>query len=269
MILSENDFKNFIGRPMLVHSDLMMASFVFRPQGRERNQFLQGHLDFVSQLGPQVFVPTFNYQFPAQKKADLRTQTCEVGGLGQFVLDSNLGSRSLDPMFSAWSEKSWGTRPNYPNLTAFDHSSIFAHVANNKGCIFFYGAQLETFTFVHYVERMVDPVYRYDKIFSGTMVDLTGEEHPINYCYHVRPKNFSLVYDWVVIRKILEQAQAIQTFRSGVRIVAEIIDANLALSALTAAMKKDPVVLVDQNSKNWIQPKLDQLGRRFLQSDFE
>lgn len=158
---------------------------------------------------------------------------------------------------------SWGE-----NTDAFGEDSLFARLVEGDGVILYYGDTFAYNTIVHYAERKSGgPAYRYDKLFSGRVVTGDGASIPGSLRYHVRPMGTDLDYDWA---RLLESAVEAGVCRrvegtpevqgSSARALADFWIAELA---------SDPLALLDEKTRAWVEPKLQKLGRRFVIADFE
>jgi hypothetical protein len=94
-----------------------------------------------------------------------------------------------------------------------------------------------------------------------------GTRHSGRLVYHVRPFGTGLDYDWP---RLLEEA-----LEAGVCRRAEGTSEILAASARSLHdlwvkdMSEDPYALLDEKTRNWVEPAIEKLGRRFVITDFE
>ena len=219
-------------------------------------------------VGRSLLLPTFNYDFPRSRKFDVRESESQLGPLPERFRVSAAEWRTPIPIFSAA-----GTGPD-PALTwgaetdPFGEESIFANLVNSDGVVLYYGETFHYNTLVHYSERVAGgPVYRYDKLFPGTVVyeDGTRKEGSLN--YHVRPMGTGLDYDWTRLLSEAIDAGVCRRMDEHPEILAA---SARALSDLWIDnMKEDPFALLDDTTRKWAEPKVQELGRRFNIDDFE
>ncbi|WP_323071634.1 AAC(3) family N-acetyltransferase, partial [Aeromonas jandaei] len=221
-------------------------------------------------LPVNCLIPAFNYQFPKLKKLDLRTAPIEVGSLNQYLHECNWADyRSFDPMFSVLGR---GNAPFQPakKLDAFGRESIFSYLEKGDGAVVMYGAKISTMTFLHYIESKIGGVpYRYQKFFSGELIDDHGILHCIEWTTHVRPWGYDLDYDWRLVENILRDKGVLQPLVNGYPKLGFYVDARACVDVLINELQKDPLIFLDDASRAWVEPKLNVLGRPFLLSDFE
>ena len=118
-----------------------------------------------------------------------------------YVLENQFLSRTKTPIFSFLTDiKDVLCGHNFP----FSTGSVFDFVNNNDGTIVFYGAEISSCTFLHYVENQFGPpVFRYDKKFIGSISD--GQTISNTFVeFHARPLGLELDYNWDLLLKLLE-----------------------------------------------------------------
>jgi aminoglycoside N3'-acetyltransferase len=261
----------YADKPVMVHSDLFHAS-PFVPRTMDRERLLAAHRDFLDNLGVSLAVAAFNYQFPRTLAVDLRTAAVEVGPLGDFMRDHWASERTFDPVFSFLLRHDGASIPKASDglFIAFAERSYFPHVAAQGGAVLMYGAGISALTMLHYAELVAGgPIYRYDKDFAGTAIDWHGRAVSILYRYHVRPLGRHLVYDWVRIQSLLLDAGVVQWIERDRAALGFLMDGRMLVDTLAAALKHDPLCLLDAQSRDWVEPELQRLGRRFTVTDFE
>ena len=132
-----------------------------------------------------------------------------------------------------------------------------------------YGADFSRFTAIHFVERLSGgPLYRYDKLFTGVVKDSHGDTKGVTLVYHCRPKGEYLEYDWQsletdaialgLIRPLVMQGNATL-----------LVDLKGLCDHWLQKLAQDPCYLLDKQTKLWVRPRLEELGRRFKVSDYE
>lgn len=255
--------------PMFVHSDPFRTARLVAPS-RDRNSFLTAHVTLLRDIGDgrDLWLPAFNYDFPRTRVFDVVADVVQLGPLPEHFRRTAAAWRSAIPIFSmagigADPQVEWGD-----NTDPFGDSSMFAKLVEADGVILYYGDTFAYSTIIHYAERLPGgPPYRYDKVFPGRVVGRDGTNSRGTLCYHVRPLGTGLDYDW---RGLLDAALA-----AG---VCKRVDGHHELLAASArglcelwveSMRADRLALLDVKSRKWVEPALDDLGRRFIIGDFE
>jgi len=253
---------------VLAHSDPFRAA---RLVGRVRNKadLLGAHIVLLMDIAAErpLWIPTFNYDFPRTRVFDVRFDEAQLGPLPEQFRNTTAAWRSPVPIFSiagtgARPEIEWGD-----NTDPFGESSMFARLVESDGVILYYGSTFRYSTIVHYAERVSGgPAYRYDKLFPGRVVNTDGTSARGSLCYHVRPLGTGLDYNWAGLLQRALAAGVCRHVEGHDELVAA--SARDLCSLWVAAMKADPLALLDASSRAWVAPALDDLGRRFLLGDF-
>lgn len=255
--------------PVFVHSDPFRAAPLVA-RTKDRNAFIQSHVDLLvaSTEGRSLWMPAFNYDFPRTKLFDVANDESQLGPIPERFRTSMAEWRTPIPIFSASGtgeapDLEWGEKTD-----PFGGDSLFSRLAEADGIILYYGDTFHYNTVVHYAERVAGgPMYRYDKMFPGTVINTYGNKIAGSLNYHVRPMGMDLEYDWdSVLSRALSAGACVRSEDH-----AQILAANAATLTqfLVDEMRRDAFSLLDDRTRKWVEPKLDQLGRRFELNDFE
>ncbi len=255
--------------PMFVHSDPFRTARLVE-RSRNRASYLTSHVTMMRDIGDgrDLWLPAFNYDFPRTRVFDVLADEAQLGPLPEHFRVTASEWRSPVPIFSAAGIGSdpqieWGD-----NTDPFGDSSLFAKLVAMDGVILCYGETFAYNTILHYAERTAGgPAYRYDKVFPGRVVMRDGTSVRGTLCYHVRPFGTGLDYDWP---RLLEEALGAGVCRR-VDGCAELLAASAGglCELWVNALSADPLALLDSRSRAWVEPALEDLGRRFLIGDFE
>lgn len=213
-------------------------------------------------------MPAFNYDFPRSHTFDVATDPSQLGPIPEHFRTTTAGWRTPTPMFSVSGEGSYPSVSWGEGTDPFGPDSIFARLIERDGVIVYYGDTFSFNTIVHYAERRFGPpLYRYDKIFAGSVVMPGGGTSEGSLRFHVRPFGKELDYDWT---RLFAEALGAGVCRP-VEGAPEVTAASArALSEFwIEAMTSDPLCLLDKQSRSWVEPLLEKLGRRFAITDFE
>jgi aminoglycoside N3'-acetyltransferase len=255
--------------PVFVHSDPFRAARLVKPV-RDRHAYLESHIAVLRDTASDrpLWLPTFNYDFPRTGVFDVGESESQLGPLPEHFRLNGAEWRTPIPIFSIA-----GTgRPSQPRwgfmTDPFGESSIFADLVRSDGVVLYYGDTFHYNTLVHFSERVAGgPVYRYDKIFPGRVIMADGKSVEGSLDYHVRPMGTGLEYDWP---RLLDEALSAGVCRRLDRAPGILAASASQLNELWAGdMKRDPFALLDDKTRHWAEPKVNELGRRFAISDFE
>lgn len=255
-------------KPALIHSDVLQTAALVADNGADDP--LAAHQRLLESCPVNWWVPAFNYQFPARRELDLRSAPIEVGALNQYLQRHWAQFRTFEPMFSVLGRGEAPPLAVAGELQAFGEQSVFAELVRQGGAVVMYGAGLNTLTLLHYAESRVGGVpYRYDKVFAGTLTDMHGVAQLIRWRFHARPWGRELDYDWEKVEAVLRAQGVVQPLIATHPRLGCVLDARACVEALCAALRADPLALLDAPSRAWVAPALAVLGRGFVLSDFE
>ncbi len=160
---------------LFIHSDIMFGAPAV---GFKRKEYLNILYCTIKELGiKNLIVPTFTYSFCNHEDFDVLHSRTSMGAFNEYIRKMDGRYRSLDPLLSVSVPKE--LQAQFENLS--DHSlgeksglDILHHMDGVK--FLFFGVDMaECFTYVHYVEKMMDVPYRFDLPFEGNVIDYNGK----------------------------------------------------------------------------------------------
>lgn len=182
---------------LFMHTDLLFG----RPERKlGRKGYLQALYQTFLELGvPTLVFPGFSYSFANHETYDVRRSRTSMGALNEYIRTQPGVVRSLDPLLSLLVV---GKRTDLAEGGPGDHSfgpdSGFARLHQTGGVKFlFFGADFaEYFTYIHYIEKVMDVPYRFDMSFTGTIIDERGRAFQHTHAIHtqcggVKLKNYA------------------------------------------------------------------------------
>ena len=194
---------------LFVHTDV---AFGIPNAALKRKQYLDALYESLLSLnvGTLIF-PSFTYSFCNNENYDVRNSKTSMGALIEHIRKKEGVRRSLDPLLSMIAI---GKQENIVEGNVGNHSlgkdSVFNRLHNCGNAKFlFFGAD---FTYVHYVEKMLDVPYRFDKAFNGKIIDYSGNEYDdIHYihtqCGGVKLKNYQQMKKELIAEGKLQTAK--------------------------------------------------------------
>jgi aminoglycoside N3'-acetyltransferase len=241
------------------------------PRSRSRSELLASHLQALTTLAQSrdIWIPTFNYDFLQSGLFDTASDPSQVGPITESFRKAVAAWRTLVPVFNFGGT---GARPpgeiaDGATVDPFDSSSPFAIVGSFEGTVAWYGAALSSTTLLHHAERMAGgPVYRYDKTFRG-VVTHAGRSRQLSLNYHVRPIGHHLDYDWSRLERETLDAGVVHLIGGHEHL--RWAPARQLTDFWVAQLRDDPLALLDEESRLWVDRRLQELGRPFSIEDFE
>lgn len=258
----------FESENILVHSDIFYG---FKSSKFDsRKELLEEHFQFVEKItkGKNLVFPSFNYNFLNSGLYSPESDKSQVGVLSEYFRSEKSLYRTDEPVFNFSSSKQLDFKRTDSLIDPFDKYSFFNFLYHNDDTVLHYGSPFSSTTFLHYIERKSDLLtYRYDKIFEGKII-YRDRVNPIKLLYHVRPMNKHLDYDYIKIQNDLISNGIMFSLLDG---KTSIMISNLKhmCDFIIDRIKTDPFYLLDNESKKWVIPKVNKLGRGFLLRDFE
>jgi aminoglycoside N3'-acetyltransferase len=254
--------------PVLVHSDAFRAARLVGPV-RDRDALLAGHLDLLTAAAGTrgLWMPEFNYGFPRAKSYDVAATPTDLGPIPEAFRTAAAEWRTPVPMFSVAGtgpepELEWGDETD-----PFGPRSIFAKLVEADGVILWYGNTFSSSTVIHYVEAKRGPAYRYDKNFPGVVTMPGGESVPGSLKAHVRPLGAGMEYAWDRLERSAIDAGIVRQLKGNPEVLAA--NARAICDHWDEMMLDDRLSLLDDKTRRWVEPALDDVGRRFIITDFE
>jgi aminoglycoside 3-N-acetyltransferase len=257
--------------PVFVHSDALATRHLV-PRSTSRTALLEAHLARIEAIAGErdLWFPTFNYGYPKSRVFDVRNDTSELGPISEYFRTGRAEWRTRTPMFSA---SGTGARPRAaedvpPVINPFGAESIFASLSANHGSILWYGAPWSAATIIHFAEASSGgPAYRYDKDFPGEVVE-EDRRWATTLRSHVRPVNRPCNYAWSQLFATATQQGVVHPVE-GAGDVCFWATAGDLVRSWVELLAADPLALLDADTRAWVAPMLERLGRRFEVRDFE
>ncbi len=241
---------------LFVHSEMSFG----RPNPElGKSALLQGVLDTLLELKvPTIVVPTFTFSFCNGVSYNVQQSRSKMGVFNEYIRRLPEAVRSVDPLMSC---AALGADKSV--VSDLSHNSIGEgctfdklHAAKTARFLFLGVGAAKCMTYTHYVEERVHVPYRYDRPFSGTIVD--GErEYQDTYNLYVRyngviPESTTKFEDFLVREGLMKKVACGDNFVSSIAesVAYESIagkireDANYFLAA-PAPLEKDTTFLVN------------------------
>ena len=159
---------------LFIHSDIM---FGVPAKGFRRNELLELLYQALVELNvPNIIIPAFTYSFCNHEDFDVVKSKTSMGAFNEYVRKKEGRYRIHDPLLSISVPNSIKNRFEVISEHSLGIGSgldILHHMENVK--FLFLGADMANcFTYVHYVEKILDVPYRFDMPFSGKIIDECG-----------------------------------------------------------------------------------------------
>lgn len=160
-------------KTLFVHSDIQFGQMNAEIK---RKEFTATLLNLFDDLGVEnIIMPVFTYSFNNEKDFDVLESRSLMGALSESFRKQDGVYRTLDPMcsFAIKGKIAEEFKKFKPKNNSLGFGSCYNFLDKQADVKYlFFGADLaDCFTYVHYVERIIDVPYRFDKTFSGNITD--------------------------------------------------------------------------------------------------
>jgi len=170
---------------LFIHSDIMFGK---PSEGFKRGEYLRTLSEIVYDLNVGLIIPTFTYSFPNHEDYDVVNSRTLMGAFNEYIRKQYGRYRTLDPLLSL--SVPYGLKNTFDCLST--HSlgpgsglDVVHHIDGVK--FLFLGAEMgDCFTYVHYVEKMMEVPYRFDMSFTGTLIEEEGNSRTVTQYIHTQ-----------------------------------------------------------------------------------
>lgn len=207
-------------RLLFVHSEM---SFGKPNPDLGKSALLQGVLDTLLELKvPTLVVPTFTFSFCNGTSYNVKESRSKMGVFNEYIRRLPETERSVDPLMSC---AALGADKSV--VRDLGHNSIGEgctfdkiHAAKTGRFLFLGVGAAKCMTYTHYVEERVHVPYRYDKPFTGAIVD-GDREYQDTYNLYVRyngviPESTTKFEDFIVREGLMKKVPCGDNFVSSI-----------------------------------------------------
>jgi aminoglycoside N3'-acetyltransferase len=199
----------------------------------------------------RLIVPAYNYKFPITKKFNVLEDVSEVGHFSELFRKKFSGSRSYSPIFSNTANFSgFLCQEAAEKVNPFGASSDFAALVAANGTIVTFGSSFAP-TFMIYIEKQVPMglLYRYDKLFSGNIIDIAGTNHEMTLINYVRPRQIDILYDLDKVENDLKNQSILTTHVLRDTFTYSLCNAADFLSYALGRFEDDPLYFLTEETR--------------------
>ncbi len=195
---------------LFLHSDI---SFGRIAPGVKKKQLLdEVYGAIIEAIGDtKLIVPTFSYSFCNNEDYDANTTKTSMGALNEYIRKLPNRFRTNDPLLSVSVpiELKELFNRNFDNSLGVNSALDVIHELKDIKFLFFGIRMGYCFTYLHYIEKMLDVPYRYDQPFDGNIITPEGvykkTQSIHTACYGVKPADFYYFEDELEEKGILKK----------------------------------------------------------------
>jgi aminoglycoside 3-N-acetyltransferase len=156
---------------LYVHSGLNFGSPIF---SQSRRELLQALLESIQSVtNAELIFPTYTFSYCNNEIFHTKNSKSKMGSLSEYVRNLNGAILSKDPLMSHAILSKETILIDDSSKESLGISSTFHRISQLENVEFlFFGVKLgDCFTYMHYLEKVADVPYRYEKKFTGKTVD--------------------------------------------------------------------------------------------------
>jgi aminoglycoside 3-N-acetyltransferase len=176
------------GSVVMVHPDAIMAAQFPAMPNEQRLDLLIAAIEAAIGGDGTLLMPAFSYSFTKGEPFDICNTPSAVGMVSERFRAQPGVHRTSDPIFSFACRGPLAQELcAIPVKECFGAESVFAALHRLNAHIVDLGCSMtQGGTFVHYVETTHGVDYRYNKVFSGTVISPNGQTGECSVVYNVR-----------------------------------------------------------------------------------
>jgi aminoglycoside 3-N-acetyltransferase len=171
--------------PVLVHCDLTAIGII---DNLKKSEAMLSDYEAVLEeifFDRPYLIPSFNYDFFKTRTFDIEHDLSQLGALPKYFSKKYPELRTKTPVFNFVIKNNHQQFRIEPAANCFGKGSTFDELMQKKGYVLLIGT-INSNTFTHYVEEMVNVGYRYIKHFVGEVTS-NGKTNKVSIDYRVRP----------------------------------------------------------------------------------
>ncbi|PAF51510.1 AAC(3) family N-acetyltransferase [Helicobacter sp. 13S00477-4] len=220
---------------LFIHSEL---NFGMPNTDLSKKELLNHIFDIFASLNvANLIVPTFSFSFCAKEDFDHQNTKSPMGIFSEYFRKLPQARRTIDPLLSC---SIIGKDKGLFDIGKHScgKNSLFDKLHHKKDVkfIFFGNRVCDCFTYSHYIERMLEVPYRYDKAFEGNII-LENKTYQDTFILPVRYANVEAFKD-DTLNTTLDNFNAIKKIKLGGSQI-QIIEESISYQIITQAIEKN------------------------------
>ncbi|MFZ0035367.1 MAG: AAC(3) family N-acetyltransferase [Sedimentisphaerales bacterium] len=201
--------------------------------------------DIISQTnrqGGNIIIPTYSYSYTKNEDYDILHTPSEIGVVTEYLRNKFAAKRTVDALFSYLvfagriSDKHFEVKDYEP----FGDESLIGELFAKDGYVGSIGGVLSYITEVHFLERKLGVSYRYNKSFTGTIIDYSGRKHKQEIVFFCRKPDCGLRPNLLRLEKDMKQDGLVEIFKAdGYEFELEAVKIKILYEYIERKIKED------------------------------
>ena len=201
--------------PAFIHLDIIGLTKL-KSSNDERLKEFEEIISDVVRSGGNICIPSYSLSYTRDEKYNVSATPCvNVGAVSEYIRKMNSRRRTVDALFSyiVLGNKISGRHFEVGDYESFGGNSIIEEVFNADGYVCAIGGVFKNSTEIHFIEKLLEVNYRYNKIFSGQIIDIDGNKFDQRITYFCKKFDHNLWYDFKELENDLRDDGLMETFK--------------------------------------------------------
>ena len=244
-LISNLDILNALRKIKVSESDIVYAhtdiNFGFPNHFLKKNDLLDSLLKIFKKLKLKTLIfPTYTFSFCKNEIFNYYRTETKMGVLNEFIRKKYKDNRSLDPLLSnVLIGKNQYLVRNIGKQSIGKNSTFDLMAKSNEKIKFvFFGSSLhKCFTFMHYLEFIEKVNYRYQRNFSGIIVD-NKKQYKDKFQLFVRYSDINSSNGSLLYEQFMKKNKILNSQKVGLSSIS-CVEMNYAINSYLDFLKKD------------------------------
>jgi len=200
--------------PISIHIDVV-GLLRIAPTNDARLSELSDIISQASCQGGNIIIPAYSYSYTKNEDYDILHTPSDVGVAAEYLRSKFADKRMVDALFSylVFADQISKKHFEIKDYESFGDDSLIGELFAKDGYVGSIGGVLSYTTEVHFLERLLGVSYRYNKSFTGTIIDYTGKKHKQKITFYCRKLDSGLRPNLLRLEKDLRQDGLVEIFK--------------------------------------------------------
>lgn len=202
--------------PAFIHLDMLGLAKTARNNEDRLAEFLDILTD-TEKKGGNFCIPSYSLSYTRNEEYIISDTECvNVGAVSEFIRKNFPKKRTVDALFSylIFGDKISKKHYEVNDYESFGTDSLIGEVFRTDGYIWAIGGVFKNSTEIHFIEKLLQVSYRYDKIFKGKLTDNYGKKHDQKVTYFCKNFDYNLWYDFKNLENDLREDGLMETIKT-------------------------------------------------------
>lgn len=202
-----------LSKPIVVHIDLI-GIYRLGDTNEERLATFSNLMEMLGKNAQPIAIPSFSYSYTDNQVYDVNNSPSKTGFVTEYLRKTTIPKRTNDGIFSylTYSDSFADNHFQVGDYESFGRKGVAGEIFSKDGWICAIGGVFRYATEIHFLEKLLDVPYRFDKDFAGSMIDGNGRSHQNSIKYFCR-KDMTIRPDFKNFETDLKKESLMQTWQ--------------------------------------------------------